>query len=120
VRDIAQHLVRTPEQIVEAVHAGELHSLRSIDAPVRDAGDEGPELVDCVADTRRELATAEDGVTLRQLSTVLKDRDWEVIRLRYQEDLFQREIAERIGCTQMHVSRILSASLRRLEAAAAC
>jgi RNA polymerase sigma-B factor len=70
--------------------------------------------------SQRELARAEDSVTLRQLSAVLKDRDWEVVRLRYQEDLLQREIAERVGCSQMHVSRILSASLRRLEAAAAC
>jgi RNA polymerase sigma-B factor len=82
VRDIAQHLGLTPEQIVEAVHAGELHSPTSIDAPIHEAGDEGPALVDRVADTRREVAAVEDGVTLRQLGAVLDDRDREVVRLR--------------------------------------
>lgn len=120
VRDIAQHLGRTSEQIVEAVHAGELYSPMSLDVPLHDDEDDGRALVDRVTDTRGELATVEDSVTLRQLSAVLKDRDWEVVRLRYQEDLLQREIAERVGCSQMQVSRITRASLRRLEAAAAC
>jgi RNA polymerase sigma-B factor len=119
VRDIAQHLGQTPEQIVEAVHAGELYSPMSLDVPLHEVENEGLALVDRVADTRREFARAEDSVTLRQLGAVLNDRDREVVRLRYQEDLLQREIAERVGCSQMHVSRILSASLRRLEAAAA-
>ena len=114
VRDVAQQLGRTPEQIVEAMHAGDLHSPMSIDA-----GDNGPALVDRVADTRRELADAEDRVTIAQLGAVLDARGREVVRLRYQEDLLQREIAERVGCSQMHVSRILQESLTGLEAAAA-
>jgi RNA polymerase sigma-B factor len=49
---------------------------------------------------------------------VLDDRAWEAVRLRFEEDLLQREIGERIGCSQMHVSRILRDSLERLRAAA--
>jgi RNA polymerase sigma-B factor len=41
------------------------------------------------------------------MAGVLDDRAREVVRLRYSEDLLQREIAERVGCSQMHVSRIL-------------
>jgi RNA polymerase sigma-B factor len=84
VRDIAQRLGQTPEQIVEAVHAGELHSPVSLDVPLHDVENESLALVDRVADTRRELARVEDSVTLQQLSAVVKDRDWEVVRLRYQ------------------------------------
>jgi DNA-directed RNA polymerase specialized sigma24 family protein len=41
-------------------------------------------------------------------------RSWEIIRLRFEEDLTQREIGELVGCSQMHVSRILRDALRRL------
>ncbi len=40
------------------------------------------------------------------------------MRLRFDEDLIQREIADRVGCSQMHVSRILTDTLARLRAAA--
>ncbi|HWM10380.1 MAG TPA: SigB/SigF/SigG family RNA polymerase sigma factor [Solirubrobacteraceae bacterium] len=118
IPDVAQHLGRTPEELVEAAHAGELHSPLSIDAPLHETEDEGIRWGDRVADPRRELAHAEDGVTLRQLGALLEDRDWEVVRLRFQEDLMQREIGDRVGCSQMHVSRILRDALTRLREAA--
>ena len=92
---------------------------QSIDAPLSGADEEGLTWVDRVTDPRREIAQAEAGVTLRQLAAVLDERDWEVLRLRVEEDLVQREIAERVGCSQMHVSRILRLSVARLEEAAA-
>jgi RNA polymerase sigma-B factor len=75
-------------------------------------------MVDVVADPRHDLARSEDGVALAQLSTWLDDREREVIRLRFQEDLIQREIAERVGCSQMRVSRILRDALAQMREAA--
>ena len=57
-------------------------------------------------------------MTLQQLEHVLSERDREVLRLRFQEDLTQSEIAARIGVSQMHVSRIIRAALERLQATA--
>jgi RNA polymerase sigma-B factor len=74
--------------------------------------------LDRVPDARDEIDCSEKATALRQLGTVLDDRAWEVIRLRFDEDLMQREIGERIGCSQMQVSRILRDSLARLSAAA--
>jgi RNA polymerase sigma-B factor len=71
-----------------------------------------------LADDGREIARCEDAAALQQLARVLDDRSREVIRLRFQEDLGQREIGERIGCSQMHVSRILRDALMRMRAAA--
>ena len=62
--------------------------------------------------------SSEKATALWQLGAVLDDRAWEVVRLRFHEDLLQREIAERVGCSQMHVSRILQDSLLRLRDAA--
>ena len=49
---------------------------------------------------------------------MLSERDREVLRLRYEQDLTQSEIGERIGCSQMHVSRILRGAISRLQAQA--
>jgi RNA polymerase sigma-B factor len=69
-------------------------------------GDEDPgfELVE----DRSAIAAAE----------VLDETEREVLRLRFEEDLTQSRIAERIGYSQMHVSRILRRALAKLRAAA--
>ncbi len=48
----------------------------------------------------------------------LNDREREVLRLRFEEDLTQSEIGARIGVSQMQVSRVIRAALTRLRAAA--
>ena len=117
-RDVAERLGRTPEDVIEALEAGDAHSPTSLDTPRSDEDAEGRALVDVVADPGRDLARSEDGVALAQLGAGLDDREREVVRLRFQEDLIQRKIAERVGCSQMHVSRILRDALAHMRAAA--
>jgi RNA polymerase sigma-B factor len=80
--------------------------------------DAGATELDRVPDRRAELARSENATALWQLGQVLDERSWEVVRLRFQEDLVQREIAHRVGCSQMHVSRILRDAIARLQQAA--
>jgi RNA polymerase sigma-B factor len=118
-RDVAAELGRTVEEILEALEAGAAHSPPSLDAPVRhDDEGAGQALLDRVPEARDDLDRSEKATALWQLGAVLDERAWEVVRLRFHEDLLQREIAERIGCSQMHVSRILKESLHRLRDAA--
>jgi RNA polymerase sigma-B factor len=63
-----------------------------------------------------EFDRVEAGVTIERLSGILDDRAREILRLRFSEDLLQSEIAERVGCSQMHVSRIIRSSLEKLYA----
>jgi RNA polymerase sigma-B factor len=51
--------------------------------------------------------------------TRLDAREREIIRLRFHEDMTQSEIGERIGCSQMHVSRLVRGAIAKLAAAAA-
>jgi RNA polymerase sigma-B factor len=115
--DVADRLGRTLEDVVEALAVGDAHSPASLDAPVRE-DDETHTRLDTVPDGGREMAQALERTALEQLATTLTDRDWEVIRLRFDEDLLQRQIAERVGVSQMQVSRILRDSIGRLRAAA--
>ncbi len=61
---------------------------------------------------------AEDAATVERLMRVLGDREREVLRLRFAEDLTQAEIGELVGVSQMHVSRIIRQAIARLRAAA--
>jgi RNA polymerase sigma-B factor len=61
---------------------------------------------------------AEDRATLHRLLGTVTAREREVLRLRFEEDLTQAEIGERIGVSQMQVSRIIRQSLSRLRSAA--
>jgi RNA polymerase sigma-B factor len=63
-----------------------------------------------------EFDRVEAGITLERMTVILDERAREILRLRFQEDLLQSEIAERVGCSQMHVSRIIRSSLEKLYA----
>jgi RNA polymerase sigma-B factor len=65
------------------------------------------------------FGVAEDAATVQRLMRVLSDREREVLRLRFEEDLTQAEIGERIGVSQMHVSRIIRQAITKLREVAA-
>jgi RNA polymerase sigma-B factor len=62
----------------------------------------------------RELQSAENREQVTALLTRLPEREQRIVRLRFGQDLTQREIAERIGVSQMQVSRLLNQSLETL------
>jgi RNA polymerase sigma-B factor len=107
------------EDVVEALQTGDAHSPTSLDAPLRADDDRGFSRVETLPDRTQDITRAETRVALSQLADgLLDDREREIIRLRFEEDRIQREIGERVGCSQMHVSRILREALDRLHAAA--
>jgi RNA polymerase sigma-B factor len=116
VADLAARLDRPEEQIVEALQATEGRSVRSLDAPVHDEEEDSASAGDLLGKPDQNYARVEAGVTLERLTGILDERAREILRLRFQEDLLQSEIAERVGCSQMHVSRIIRSSLERLYA----
>ena len=83
---------------------------RSLEEPVG----EDATLADALGDADPELDRAEMRAMLDGAFGVLSERDREVLRLRFAEDLTQAEIAERVGVSQMQVSRLLRQSLARL------
>ena len=116
VHDLAERLERPEEDIIEALQATEGRSARSLDAPVHDDEEDSASAGDLIGRHDAEFDRVEAGVTLERLTGVLDDRAREILRLRFSEDLLQSEIAERVGCSQMHVSRIIRSSLEKLYA----
>jgi RNA polymerase sigma-B factor len=116
VADLAQRLHRSEEEVVEALQATEGRSARSLDAPVHEEEGDSATAGDLLGNDDVEYERVEAGITIERMTGILDDRAREILRLRFQEDMLQSEIAERVGCSQMHVSRIIRASLERLYA----
>jgi len=114
VSDLAERVGRTPEEVMEALQASDGRSLRSLDAPVHEEEGDSASAGDLIGSADPEYERVEAGATLEQLTSILDDRAREILRLRFEEDMLQSEIAARVGCSQMHVSRILRSSLERL------
>jgi RNA polymerase sigma-B factor len=101
---------------MEALQASEARSVRSLDAPVHEEEGDSASAGDLIGHDDPEYDRVEAGATIDRLTGILDDRAREILRLRFGEDLLQSEIAERVGCSQMHVSRIIRSSLERLYA----
>jgi RNA polymerase sigma-B factor len=117
VAELAAYCDTTVEAIVEARGLATAHRADSLDVPC--AGEDGRtprgELIPVYDDG---FARAEHRVDLERLLADLPQRDREIVRLRFLCDLTQSQIADRIGISQMHVSRILRAAIAELEARA--
>jgi RNA polymerase sigma-B factor len=116
VHDVAECLGVTIEQVNDALQAGAIRVAGSLDEPLRADDDRSATALDRAVSKDDQIGHADAAITLEQLSAGLDRRSREVVRLRYREDLLQREIAERVGCSQMQVSRILKDALMTLQA----
>ena len=118
--EVADAVGQSVEHVMAAREAALAYRCDSIDRPLRgDDADGGATLADLLGEPDDELSRVETGVMLDQLAEVtLSERDRVVLRLRFEHDLLQREIADRIGVSQMQVSRILRDAMDRLQNAA--
>ena len=117
-RDVADAVGAPVEDVLEAMEAATAYEATSLDAPRPGAAgdDEGWTYGDSVAEEERGYELVEIGEALQGAFDALPERERTILRLRFHEDMTQAEIAERIGVSQMHVSRLLRRSLDRLSA----
>ena len=115
--EIAQRTGATLEQVLEAREAAAAYRAVSLDRP-REDDEEGDGLGAAFGIEDPGFGNAEDSATIERLMRVLSEREREVLRLRFAEDLTQAEIGARIGVSQMHVSRIIRQAITQLQRAA--
>jgi RNA polymerase sigma-B factor len=115
-QQVAAELQMDLEDVLEALQAGRAYAASSLQAPLDLEGGTAT-LSDTVGGDDPRLARAEEMAMLARARGVLDETELEVLRLRFVDDLTQSEIARRVGCSQMQVSRILRRSLDRLASA---
>ena len=116
--EMAENLGVTTEQVLEAREAAGAYRAVSLDKPRTDDEDAGEAYAEAVGGEDPGFGLAEDAATVQKLMRVLTDREREVLRLRFVEDLTQSEIGARVGVSQMHVSRLIRQSISRLRTVA--
>ena len=119
VGDLALDLGRTPEAIAEALQARDSRWVSSLDTTADDEGEESATVGDRLGAEEPGFARAEDRATLAPLLRLLDRRARKVMRLVYEADLTQSQVAGHVGCSQIHVSRIVRGSLAKLRICAA-
>jgi RNA polymerase sigma-B factor len=116
--EIADAIGITTEQVLEAREAAGAYRAVSLDRPREGDEDGDGGLGDAMGAEDPGFGLAEDAATVERLMAVLSDREREVLRLRFEEDLTQSQIGEQVGVSQMHVSRLIRQALARLREAA--
>jgi RNA polymerase sigma-B factor len=112
-QDVAAELRLAVEDVLEAMQAGRAFTSTSLEVPLGE--EEGATmLAEVLGEDDPRLERAERIAMLSRARGVLDERQREVLRLRFIDDLTQSQIAVRIGCSQMQVSRILRQALDRL------
>ncbi len=113
-RELAAQVGCTLEGLLDASEAAHARSSDSFDRPVTTQEGDAATLGERLGQEDPGFEAAESSATLDRLLNTLSERDQLVLRLRFREDLTQTEIARRIGCSQMQVSRIQRAALAQL------
>ena len=112
IGEIARELHTTPEQVLEALEAGSAYSPVSLSAGLTPDGALDP--LESLGAEDEEFERSEDRASLEPALHSLPDRDREILKKRFEEGLTQTQIAEQVGISQMHVSRLIRKSLARM------
>jgi RNA polymerase sigma-B factor len=112
LEELAGSLGADRSDVIDALVARRSFGAASLDAPVGE--DQSLRLVEALPDRDRDLALAPQWAELAMVIERLPARERRILYLRFYEDLSQSEIADRVGISQMHVSRLLAKSLSEL------
>src|SRR4051794_1255272 len=110
VEELAAKVDASLEDVLSAIQSAQAHRTRSFDEP---AGEDST-LAESLGGADPELGRAEIRVMLDDAIGSLSERDREILRLRFEEDMTQTEISPLMGVSQMQVSRLIRQSLARL------
>lgn len=112
--ELATLLDMDREEVVEGLVAGSAYNALSIDVGGSGGDEDVPGIIDTLGSTDLNLDRIENREALRPLLAALPERERAVLQLRFFESMTQTQIAERVGISQMHVSRLLAKALARL------
>ncbi len=118
VLELAEYLELTPEDVVAALDTGNAHYAASLDAPLASSDPDEPQaLIDTISHTDGGYGLVETAASLSASMKRLPYLERRALQMRLEADLRQQDIAAKLGCSQMQVSRLLrraAADLREM------
>ncbi len=113
IAELAAHLEISEDEVIEGLEGAQAYSTSSLDAPLGDDA-EAPMLADRLGDEDPGIESIEYRESLKPLLAALPSRERRILALRFFHGMTQSQIAEEVGISQMHVSRLLAKSLATL------
>jgi len=117
VAEIAAEIGVAVDEVLEAMDVGNAYNMDSVDRPVGEDEGGGATVVDLLGGADPDLAQVEWLSDLAEPVAALEERERTILFLRFYHGMTQSEIAEEVGISQMHVSRLLRRTLDRLREA---
>lgn len=114
VKEIAEYLGASVDDVLEAMESSSAYSSVSFDAP-EDDDDKTPSLSSRYGEEDKGLVNADDRLDLSDVLRECAPREREILQMRFEENLTQSEIASRLGVSQVQVSRLLRRTLQKLQ-----
>lgn len=116
VNELAEYLELDQEEVIDALQAIQAYESLSLDAPRPGATDEATSYGDAMGEEDARYELVELDATVSAVLGRIPQRERQILRMRFVDDLTQTEIAARVGISQMQVSRLLRRSLDQLRA----
>ena len=102
------------DEVLEAMESSSAYSAIPLETTSSD-DDEAPSVIDKYASEDTALAMADDRMVIEQTIRDFSPREQEVIRMRFVDGLTQAEIADKLGISQLQVSRLLRRTLKKIQ-----
>ncbi len=114
VEELAEHVGATVDEVLEAMESSSAYSSVSLESG-KSEDDESAAVIDRYVTIDQDLEGSDDRMLLEQAMTDFSPRERDIVRMRFVEGLTQVEIAEKLGISQVQVSRLLRRTLSKMQ-----
>lgn len=115
IAEIADYLDTTVDEVLEAMESSSAYSSVSLEAPSGADDDDTPSVIDRYATEDSDLAFTDDRIIIEEALASFSPRERDVIEMRFLKGMTQIEIAEKLGISQVQVSRLLRRTLKKIQ-----
>ena len=115
VAEVAERLGATVDEVLEAMESSTAYSSVPLEGTGQDSDEDAPSVLDHYAAEDGDLAASDDRMVIEEAINSFTPREQAVIRMRFEEGLTQVEIAERLGISQVQVSRLLRKVVKQVQ-----
>lgn len=115
IAEIADYLDATVDEVLEAMESSSAYSSVSLEAPSGADDDDTPSVIDRYATEDSDLAFTDDRIIIEEALASCSPRERDVIEMRFLKGMTQIEIAEKLGISQVQVSRLLRRTLKKIQ-----
>ena len=115
VAEVAERLGATVDEVLEAMESSTAYSSVPLEGTGQESEDDAPSVIDHYASEDDDLAASDDRMVIEEAISSFTPREQEAVRMRFEQGLTQVEIAEKLGISQVQVSRLLRKVLKQIQ-----